>query len=126
MSVGNHQGDYLRVLTPITSDGISPVVENDRIKYREDHLPLTAKKMLEAKNEKLPTGLRKKIEVVSATAKPVIKQSPKPKQVIEEVEQEIDDELAEDPDTEAEAEQEPEKPKATKKGKGGRPKKASA
>ena len=69
------KGDYLRVLTPVTSDGVSLVTVNDRIKYREDHLPLSAQKMLEKKNEKLPTSLRKKIEVVSDHVKPVIAQS---------------------------------------------------
>lgn len=64
------KGSYLRVLSPLTTDGISPVVLNDRIQYREDHLPLTAKKMLDAKNEKLPTGLKKKIEVVSDDVRP--------------------------------------------------------
>lgn len=76
------KGDYLRVQTPITSDGVSPVVENDRIKYREDHLPLSARKMLESKNAKLPSGLRKKIEIVSNNVRPVIKTSPKPAPVL--------------------------------------------
>lgn len=66
------KGDYLRVRTPLTSDGVSPIVENDRIKYREDFLPLSAKRMLEKKNEKLPSALRKKIEVVSNEVRPTI------------------------------------------------------
>lgn len=110
------KGDYLRVQTPITSDGVSPVVENDRIKYREDHLPITARKMLEQKNGRLPTGLRKKIELVSNTVRPPIKTAPKPAPVLniepdeEELEEEVD-------------EVETETPPAPEKKKGGRPKK---
>lgn len=59
------KGDYLRVLSPVTSDGMVPVMDHDgKVKYREDHLPVTAKKMLEKKNLKLPQHLRKKIELV--------------------------------------------------------------
>lgn len=59
------KGDYLRVLTPITSDGVQLAVVDGQVQYREDHLPLTARKTLERKNAKLPESLRKKIEVVS-------------------------------------------------------------
>lgn len=70
----NFKGEYLRVLTPLTTDGVSPLTENDKIVFREDHLPMTAKKNLEAKNINLPNHLKKKIEVVSNTYTP----QPKP------------------------------------------------
>jgi hypothetical protein len=62
------KGDYLRVETPITSDGVSPVTNNGQVQYREDHLPLSSKKYLEAKNQRLPEYLRKRITVVSNQA----------------------------------------------------------
>lgn len=111
------KGDYLRVQTPITSDGVSPVVENDRIKYREDHLPVTAKKMLESKNQRLPTSLRKKIEVVSNTVKPVIKTTPKPAPVvnIEPDEEDVVEEDVESGESEP-TEVQPETPAPKKRG----------
>lgn len=61
------KGDYLRVLSPVTTDGTTPVIgEDGKIKYKEDHLPTTAQKILEKKNLKLPVHLRKKIELVPA------------------------------------------------------------
>lgn len=111
------KGDYLRVQTPITSDGVLPVVENERIKYREDHLPLTAKKMLEQKNQRLPAGLRKRIEVVSSTVKPVIKTSPKPAPVvnIEPDEEDIAEEDVESGESEP-AQGQPQTPAPKKRG----------
>ena len=59
------KGNYLRVLSPRTTNGTNPKIGPDgRIVYREDHLPLTAKRPLEAQNAKLPEHLRKIIEVV--------------------------------------------------------------
>lgn len=116
--MSNFKGSYLRVLTPLTSDGVSPVVQNDRIQYREDHLPLSAKKMLEKKNEKLPSGLRKKIEVVSQDVRPAAIKASKPvAQSKEEIEEE--DLTEESGDTE-------EQPPAPPKSKGGRPKKSQS
>lgn len=106
------KGSYLRVLTPITSDGISPVTENDKIKYREDHLPLTAKKMLEAKNAKLSPHLRKKIEEVNEYSQP---KYTKPQKEVE-VEESFEVETV---TPKPEAFKQPEK-----KNKGGRPKKS--
>lgn len=90
------KGDYLRVLTPKTSDGVSPLVDGEgRIQYREDHLPLSAKKMLDKKNEKLTPVLRKKIEVVSNTVSRPVKTSPKPAPATHELDvDEVDDEAA--------------------------------
>lgn len=58
-------GNYLRVLTPQTIDGINLAYDaNQRPIFKETHLPLTARKHLERKNEKLPAQLKKKIELV--------------------------------------------------------------
>lgn len=61
-------GNYLRVLSPVTSNGTNPKIGDDgRVQYKEALLPLTAKKALESQNNKLPEHLRKKIEVVNST-----------------------------------------------------------
>lgn len=57
---------YLRVYTPKTSDGRTPKIVNGIQQFREDHLPLTARKHIERKNRKLPEVLQKKIEIVNA------------------------------------------------------------
>lgn len=62
------KGDYLRVRTPITTDGqILKLDSNGQVQYREDQFDIAARKMLEAKNAKLPESLRRQIEVVSAS-----------------------------------------------------------
>lgn len=66
MSVGL-KGDYLRVSKPLTSDGINPIVKDDRIQYKETFLPIRAKDMLEKRNAKLPDARKLKIEVVKNT-----------------------------------------------------------
>lgn len=59
------KGNYLRVSTPVTIDGVTPQTDsNDRIVYKETFLPLTAEDALRKQNEKLPPILKKKIEVV--------------------------------------------------------------
>jgi len=59
------KGNYLRVSTPVTIDGVTPQTDaNDRIVYKETFLPLTAEDHLRKQNEKLPPILKKKIEVV--------------------------------------------------------------
>lgn len=59
------KGNYLRVLTPQTIDGINLAYDKqNRPILKETHLPVTALKHLERKNEKLPIQLRKKIELV--------------------------------------------------------------
>jgi hypothetical protein len=56
----------IRVVSPVTEDGnrvkIDP--QTDRPVYREDFFPLTAKRLFEEQNNKLPQHLRKKIEVL--------------------------------------------------------------
>lgn len=64
------KGDYLRVLTPETIDGVNLKYRNNRPVYKEAHLPLSARKHIERKNAKLPEQLRKKIELVSSYAPP--------------------------------------------------------
>lgn len=60
------KGSYLRVLSPRTTDGITPQMQNDRLVYKEDFLPLSAKSHLEKQNEVLPDILKKKIEVIKS------------------------------------------------------------
>lgn len=62
------QQQHIVVSTVLTTDGISPVVIDDVIQYKETHLPLTAKKMLDKKNEKLPDSLKMKIKIVEGEA----------------------------------------------------------
>jgi len=57
-------GNYLRVSTPRTTDGVTPQMQDGRLVYKEDFLPLTARGDLDKQNEKLPEILRKVIEVV--------------------------------------------------------------
>lgn len=63
------QGNYLRVLSPRTSDGTTVITEDGQVVYKETHLPLTAKSALETANKFLPPHLRKVIEVVTNTNK---------------------------------------------------------
>lgn len=60
------KGNYLRVLTPKTTDGVNLVLDNDTRVYKEDFLPLSARRDLELQNKYLPDVLKKKIEVVSS------------------------------------------------------------
>jgi hypothetical protein len=65
MELPLHNKSYLRVRTPQTTDGVNlRYTADERIDYKESHLPLTAKKHLEAENENLPNQLKHKIEVV--------------------------------------------------------------
>lgn len=84
------KGDCLRVLSPKTEDGNRPRIGPDgRIVYKEEFLPLTAKRALDRQNNRLPNHLRKVIEVVTtsevvAEKNPVtvpakLKPGPKPK-----------------------------------------------
>lgn len=102
------KGPYLRVKTPITTNGISPLTDGGAIKYREDHLPLSAKKALEAKNAKRQPHLKMIIEEVNDAVRPIIPVKPSP------VETPVETGEA---DTGAE-------PLKVEKKKGGRPKKA--
>lgn len=61
-------GKYLKVLSPVTWDGMVPKVDEETgvAEYKESHHPLSAKKFLEEQNESLPRHLRKKIVVVDS------------------------------------------------------------
>lgn len=63
-------GRYLRVLSPRTVDGNRIMLENDRVVYREDHLPYSALRHLQVRNSRLPDHLKKKIEVVETESIP--------------------------------------------------------
>jgi len=68
-------GDCLRVLSPKTEDGNRPRIGYDgRIEYREDFLPLTARRALERQNSRLPSHLKKIIEPVYT--KEIVKPEP--------------------------------------------------
>lgn len=59
------KGNYLRVLTPRTTDGVTPEMgEDGRLVYKESFLPHSALKDLNEQNLKLPEILKKRIEVV--------------------------------------------------------------
>lgn len=62
------KGKYLRVTTPVTTNGTTPLLINGVQQTEETHLPITALKELEKKNRHLErTGsahLKMKIEVV--------------------------------------------------------------
>jgi hypothetical protein len=72
------KGNYLRVLTPKTVDGNRPMIGYDgRVVYREDMLPLSAKRAIESRNAQLPDHLKKKIEVVETfTPKAIVTTEP--------------------------------------------------
>lgn len=76
---------YIRVTTPQTSDGTTlRYTDDQRLITKETHLPLTAKKFIDAENDTLPQHLRHKVEVVTnespkskAPGKPAVKEEPK-------------------------------------------------
>lgn len=48
------KGPYLRIITPLTSNGIIPVTGNDgKVKTEETFLPLSARKHIEKENDAL-------------------------------------------------------------------------
>lgn len=53
-------GKYLKVLTPITIDGSTPLVdeETNMAQFKETHSPLSAKRYFDKQNEHLPRHLR--------------------------------------------------------------------
>lgn len=60
-----YNGPYLRVLTPRTTNGSNPLLnEQGVLQYKESHLPLSAQFHLDKINRATPQHLRKKIEVV--------------------------------------------------------------
>src|SRR5688572_22121772 len=60
-----NQGSYLRVLTPRVTNGTNlKILPNGTIDYKEAHLPISAKRKMEDYNRKLPSHLKKVIEVV--------------------------------------------------------------
>jgi hypothetical protein len=58
-------GNYLRVLTPRTTDGNTPLLIGGQQQYKETALPFTARKRLDARNRQLPSHLRHIIEEVT-------------------------------------------------------------
>lgn len=61
-------GEYLRVLTPKTTNGLIPKLKDGQQVFKETHLPMSAKKKIEGRNNRLKKRgfghLQAKIEVV--------------------------------------------------------------
>lgn len=65
-------GKYLRVLTPKTTDGLTPQLDDDdRALFKETHLPLTSLSYLEKQNDGLPKHLRHRITVMDSETKQI-------------------------------------------------------
>lgn len=62
--MSHFKGNYLRVLSPVTSDGQIPVMQNGQAKYKESHMAYGAAKYLESINKKLPAHLKHIVEKV--------------------------------------------------------------
>lgn len=71
---------HLRVTKPITFNGVSPVIdqESGKVKSKTVHLPLAAEKGLLEQNNRLPDGLKMKIEKIPAAPKQETKIIPPP------------------------------------------------
>jgi hypothetical protein len=70
-----NQGSYLRVLTPRVTNGTNlQILPNGTIDYKEAHLPISAKRKMEEYNRKLPSHLKKVLEVVEGNTQPVVAQ----------------------------------------------------
>jgi len=79
------QGDYLRVLTPETIDGVTIKMVNDRMSFKESHMPLSALKDLQRENDRLPTHLKHRIERVTTNFGPA--STPQPTQTAGKIKQ---------------------------------------
>lgn len=80
------KGNYLRVLTPRTTNGVVPKLINGEQQWKETFLPITAKKQIEKKNNRLKKNgfsqLVAEIEVIGdETAETITssRRNPKPK-----------------------------------------------
>lgn len=49
----NFKGSYLRVITPKTTNGIIPLIIDGKVQEKESFLPMSARKMIEAKNRRI-------------------------------------------------------------------------
>lgn len=77
------KGEYLRIRTPRTVDGINLKYDNSgQIEYKESHVAVTARKSFELENASRPNQLKHIIEHVGGVnSKPVETKTPKtPKQ----------------------------------------------
>lgn len=71
------QGEYLRVLKPVTVDGLNVAMDDEfRGQFKEVHLPITALPDLELKNSKLPPAQKMRITRVNGQ-EPISKPAPK-------------------------------------------------
>lgn len=70
--------DHLRITKVRTVDGISPLIEDEKIQKKVIHAPLNpqTKKLFEEENSRKPNQLKMKIEVVKAYQPEPIPQGP--------------------------------------------------
>jgi hypothetical protein len=67
--MSNFKGQYLRILTPQTTDGINLKYDQDNeVVLKETHLPMTARKSIEKRNAIRPKHLQHIIEEVGEPA----------------------------------------------------------
>lgn len=70
------KGKYLRVITPVTSDGSSPILNAEgKLEVKETLLPVSAKRDLDLKNKYLPDILKMKIEIVDDGVEQPVKEA---------------------------------------------------
>lgn len=66
--MSNFKGAYLRVQTPVTTDGNVLKYVNGAPVYKESHLSIKAKRIMESRNKRLPDHLKHIIEEVDNDA----------------------------------------------------------
>jgi hypothetical protein len=72
--MSNFKDEYLRILTPRTTDGVNLKYGPDRQPtYKESHVPVTALKHFERENATLPDQLKHIIEPVGIKAEEIVK-----------------------------------------------------
>ncbi len=83
--------DHLRITKVRTADGVSPLMEGERVAKKIITAPLNAvtKKAFEDQNSRLPTPLKMKIEVVKAYKPEAIPEVPGPD--VNELQRKIDE-----------------------------------
>lgn len=69
-------GPHLRVITPITTNGMIPKIIDGEVQYKTTFLPLSAKRQMESKNNRL---LKKGFKHLMAEIEVVSDGTPEPK-----------------------------------------------
>src|SRR5688572_27401411 len=76
--MSDFKGKFLRVLTPRTTNGINLKMVDREIQYKEQHLPITALKPMQAQNARLPEHLRHILEIVGDDGKETVTEEIRP------------------------------------------------